>query len=207
MKVGQQRSEAKHEVHHAAAKEPADPGAGQTADDRSNGRRGLGVGLGGRIGGARHLVRPERQPLHRTPGADQRHGRQQRRHQRPFQQGRTEDFRQRTRRLGRRFDRGVPLLRLRHKQAHDEGQGRGGRAHDGNPAPRIDRDLEEHAEDCDQGEADVGRGADDAGHERPMFFRPDLHDERHAERPFTAHAQRPNEAEETEVPRFARKIN
>ena len=59
----------------------------------------------------------------------------------------------------------------------------------------------------DEGEADVGGGADDAREHGAVFLRPDLHDQRDAERPFAAHAERGDEAQRGEVPRRLREID
>ena len=49
--------------------------------------------------------------------------------------------------------------------------------------------------DTHQQIAHVGRRADEAGQERPRAVRPDLHHQRHAERPLAAHAERGDEAQ------------
>ena len=202
-----ERAEAEEEVGHAARDETADVGAEETADDGTDAGGHARPAFGGGIGGTGHLVGPEWEPLDGAPGADERDGRKRGGDERRLPEFRAENFFERVSldRVG--FDGGLPFFGLGNEEAHDEGEERGGGADERDPAPRIDRDLEENGDDGDEGETDVGGGADHAGHERAVFGRPDFHDEGDAERPFAAHAERTQEAGGAEVPRFLGEIN
>ena len=121
----------------------------------------------------------------------------------------------------------LPLLRFGHEQPDEEHEQRRQRAADHQEAPpgvrekpldhrrghadrqqqrldTADEAVQADAEDADHEESEIRRRADESGDQRPRFVGPDLVDERHAERPLAAHAQRSDESQRSDVPRFRR---
>ena len=123
---------------------------------------------------------------------------------------------------------GLPLLRFGHAHAdqedeqgrqrardHQQPPGRVGQqvrharlrqpdAQEG-PAGPVDHAPEPEAQEGDEQEAHVRRGADQPSRDRPRLPGPEFVDERHTERPFAPHPQRRDEAEHGHVPGLRRK--
>ena len=70
-------------------------------------------------------------------------------------------------------------------------------------AHAIDEVHQHQAQQTDEQHADVGGGADQPSEKRPRTIGPDLGDQRHAERPFAAHAERRDESQHGDVPGLA----
>ena len=122
----------------------------------------------------------------------------------------------------------LPFLRLGHEQADEEHQQRRQRAADHQEAPaRSSRAgdstiavgmpmptssastppmklVQADAQQADHEESDIGRGADQSRDQRARLVRPDFVDERDAERPLAAHAERGDESQRGDVPRLGR---
>ena len=122
----------------------------------------------------------------------------------------------------------LPLLRFGHEQPDEKHQQGRQRAADHQEAPSgvreqaldhrrrhpdaeqqrfdaADEPVQADAEEADHEKSEVRRGADEAGDQRARFVRPDFVDQRDAERPFAAHAERRDEPQRGDVPRLGRK--
>ena len=68
----------------------------------------------------------------------------------------------------------------------------------------ADEAVQADAQHADHQKSEIRGRADEPGNQRARFVRPDFVDQRHAERPLAAHAERGDEPQRRDVPRFGR---